>query len=294
MTKEKDQSSTLVSKVLLLGCGDIGGRLAPQLQANNCVVTGARRRQVDDCPAIRYQQVDAKDKEQLALLLQQGWDIIVITLTPSRYDDEGYRQGYVEPIQNLIASLQCEPPPGLIIFVSSTGVYGQNDGSEVDEYSQTVPQRFNGKRVLQAEKLLRDSNFNTVTVRFSGIYGPGRERLINLAREQKWTETDKAQCTNRIHVDDCAGILAHLIDQYKSGKALAPTYLGSDSEPVSSWNIKHWLAHEQSVINEINVSTYFGFMTNKKCSNQKILASGYEFQYPTYREGYRAVLAAKE
>jgi hypothetical protein len=35
-------------------------------------------------------------------------------------------------------------------------------------------------------------------------------------------------------------------------------------------------------------------MTNKKCSNQKLLASGYEFKYPTYREGYRAVLAAKE
>ena len=292
MTTEKNHSSSPESKVLLLGCGDIGSRLAPRLQTNNCVVTGARRRRVDDSPAIRYEQVDARNKEQLASLLQTGWDIIVITLTPTSYDDEGYRQGYVEPIQNLIASLKSEQQPSLIMFVSSTGVFGQNDGSLVDEHSETVPQRFNGKRVLQAEELLRDSNLNSVCVRFSGIYGPGRECLISLAREKKWTETDKTQCTNRIHVDDCAGILAHLIEHYKNGKVLAPIYLGSDSEPVSSWEIKQWLAQELGVIDNIDVNAYTGAMSNKRCSNQQLLKSGYEFIYPSYRDGYRAVLSA--
>lgn len=244
---------------------------------------------------ITYRQLDLSDAESTEKLLlaeTPPWDVIVVTLTPASFDDDGYRLGYVEPIRNIINAYENTHWQGLIVFVSSTGVYGQNDGSEVDEQSDTNPVRFSGKRLLEAEELLRSSDLNSVSVRFSGIYGPGRERLINMAAEKKWQHSDQEQWTNRIHVDDCAGVIAHLIEQSFAKEGPLPNIvLASDSEPVSSWNIKQWLAREQGAINAIEASTHCGPMRNKICNNQQLRDSGYEFKYPTYREGYKAVLA---
>lgn len=216
----------------------------------------------------------------------------MITLTPSEYSDEGYRRGYVEPVQ-VLANIYAENPlkaPKLVLFVSSSGVYAHDDGVWVDEGSSTESQRYNGKRLLEAEQLLAGSAIPSIAVRFSGIYGPGRNRLIKQAREKVWSETDQSKWTNRIHVDDCAGVLAHLIERYQQGKNLDSIYLASDSEPVSSWDVKQWLAQQQDAIEEQELSHYSGVMSNKRCSNQRLLDSGYEFIYPSYREGYRQVL----
>lgn len=252
---------------------------------------------MESSDAISYRQLDLSDAQstqKLLLTKTRPWDVIVVTLTPSSYDDDGYRMGYVEPIRNIINAYENSHWQGLIVFVSSTGVYGQNDGSEVDEQSNTDPVRFSGKRILEAEELLRSSDLNSVSVRFSGIYGPSRERLINKAAEKDWQHSDQAQWTNRIHIDDCAGVIAHLIERHLCNKAVPQMVLASDLEPVSSWNIKQWLAREQGVISSEDVSTYCGQMTNKTCNSQQLRASGYEFKYPTYREGYKAVLAGKK
>lgn len=252
---------------------------------------------MESSESLEYRQIDVSDAasvERLLLSDTRPWDVIVITLTPASYDDEGYRLGYVQPIQNILASYADTPWQGLVVFVSSTGVYGQNDGSEVTEQSETAPSRFSGKRLLEAEALLRASELNSVSVRFSGIYGPGRERLLNMAADRKWQTSDQQQWTNRIHVDDCAGVIAHLIEHYLHRKGLPNIVLASDCEPVSSWHIKQWLAREQGVINTVDVSTHCGHMVNKVCNNQQLRDSGYEFKYPTYREGYKAVLAERK
>lgn len=244
--------------------------------------------------SINYRQVDLGDAaatQKLLLAGPQPWQIITVTLTPASFDDEGYRLGYVEPMRNIIGALDSAQWQGLLVFVSSTGVYGQDDGREVNEQSQTRPTRFSGKRLLEAETLLRASPINSVCVRFSGIYGPGRERLIKMAAEKKWQASDQSQWTNRIHVDDCAGVIAHLIEQYLEEGPLSSIVLASDSESVNSWHIKQWLAREQGVISSIEASTYCGPMRNKICGNQQLRDSGYEFKYPTYREGYKAVLS---
>lgn len=294
MTTKKHISNTPLKRLLLLGCGDIGQRLAPLVGRLDFRATGVRRRKMEAGGTISYRQIDLLEPESTQKLLlaeARPWDVIVVTLTPMSFDDEGYRLGYVEPVCNIITAYKGSGWQGLVVFVSSTGVYGQNDGSEVDEQSDTQPLRFSGRRVLEAEALLRSSDLNCISVRFSGIYGPGRERLINKAAEKKWQYSDQEQWTNRIHIDDCAGVIAHLIEQYLEEGPLPNIVLASDSESVSSWNIKQWLAREQGVINSIEASTYCGPMRNKICNNQLLRDSGYEFKYPTYREGYRAVLA---
>lgn len=297
MTTQKIQSNTSPKRLLLLGCGDIGERLAPLLTPLNYTATGVRRRKMPENSVISYRQIDLGERNAVRRLLREQrlpWDVIVVTLTPVSFDDEGYRLGYVEPIRNIVSAYENSDWQGLIVFVSSTGVYGQNDGSEVDEQSDTQPVRFSGKRLLEAEELLRGSDLDSVSVRFSGIYGPRRERLLNKAAEKKWQPSDQSQWTNRIHVDDCAGVISHLIKKYRGGKGLPSIVLASDSEPVNSWHIKQWLAREQGVISSVEASTYYGSMHNKICKNEQLRDSGYEFKYPTYREGYKAVLDEKK
>jgi len=302
MAFKTSQTVAMVHKVLLLGCGDIAQRLAKNLSAKNlphCVpqrrydIVGVRRTPQKNMQNICYKSLNARDTAQMQSLLSAHFDVIIMTMTPSENSDEGYRQGYVEPIQTLLTALAAQTvtiqkkTPTLIVFVSSTAVYGQDDGSWVNEHSITEPKRYNGKRLLEAEALLQSSAIDSVCVRFSGIYGPGRNHLIKQVRAQQWRDTDKTQWSNRIHVDDCAGVLAHLIERHQAGKTLEPIYLASDSEPVSRWHIKQWLAAYLGIIEYEEVSDYNGAMQHKRCSNKLLLESGYVFKYPGYRWGYR-------
>ena len=287
------QTSAPPHKVLLLGCGDIAQRLAQNLSLppqRGYEIVGVRRSPQKNTQDIRYESLNARNSRQMKSLLSAHFDVIVMTLTPSKNSDEGYRQGYVEPTQALLAALAAQTvtiqkkTPTLILFASSTAVYGQNDGCWVNEYSITEPKRYNGKRLLEAEALLQSSAICSVCVRFSGIYGPGRNHLVNQVRAKQWHDTDKTQWSNRIHADDCAGVLAHLIERHQAGKTLEPTYLASDSEPVSRWDLKQWLAARLGVIGHQEVSDYNGPMMHKRCDNRRLLKSGYVFKFPTYRQ----------
>ena len=116
----------------------------------------------------------------------------------------------VTALLNTLASLNTQPR--LIVFVSSTSVYGQKDASWVNEDSPAEPVSYSGKRLLEAEQLLLDSPHTICNVRFSGIYGPGRQRLIRQVIEGHGTAKEPLLYSNRIHADDCAGVLAHLIE----------------------------------------------------------------------------------
>src|SRR5690606_24982960 len=102
-------------------------------------------------------------------------------------------------------------PVRRVLFASSTAVYGQDDGSWVDETSPTEPRRFTGRCLLEAEALLAGSGLGFSNVRFAGIYGPGRGRLLSQVLDGSAVFGSEPHITNRIHRDDCAGFLQHLI-----------------------------------------------------------------------------------
>lgn len=276
-------------KCLLIGFGDIGGRLARLLPPAHYQVTAISRR-AKACPGyIELSQCDATNEAQVASFLKECVDVVVITLTPDAYNDEAYHRTYVRSMEVLVRVLRAaERPPRRVLFVSSTSVYGQRDGSWVDEASPTEPAGYAGRRLLEAESLLLDSGLPGCVVRFSGIYGPGRERLIGQVRAGEGCAREPVVYTNRIHADDCAGVLAHLI-QYQG--ALAPVYLATDCMPAPLWEVKRWLAAEMGLpeghLREEPVNTRRG---SKRCANRMLLETGYRFLYPTFREGYSAVL----
>jgi nucleoside-diphosphate-sugar epimerase len=206
--------------------------------------------------------------------------------------DEGYRQAYVETSQILLKSLEkksCQPR--LIIFVSSTGVYGQQNTEWVDEHSTTAPSSYSGKRLLEAEKLFVKSKMPCCIVRFSGIYGPGRQRLIEQVKEGHGAAKEPVLYSNRIHAVDCAGVLMHLIEKQRIEK-IELLYLATDCEPVPLHDVKQWLAEQLELPDNYLQPKPLGrtLRSSKRCRNKHLLDSGYQFIFPTYREGYHSEL----
>ena len=279
-------------KVLLLGFGDIANRLAGQLHGDGYELTAVRRSDVQS-PLATTLVADCTDVSQLLPVVSLGFDVIVITLTPDSYSDAGYEKAYVHSMRALLQALQeSETSPRLILFVSSTSVYAQDGGVWIDEESETKPSRYNGKRLLEAEALLHDSAWNSSIVRFSGIYGPGRERMISQLLRGSCVSAEPVIYSNRIHADDCAGVLKHLITVSKD-KLIEPVYLASDNNPVPIWDVQQWLRKELLDKGyDVPMMVYQSSnRASKRCQNARLLATGFEFQYPDFKQGYAAVLA---
>lgn len=271
-------------QVLIVGCGDIGRRLAQCLPQDAYEVTGLRRNPPEDLPYLRYQACDVTNAEELAEVLLQDFAVIIISMTPSERSDAGYERAYVQTCRNLVEGLNAQSlKPRLIIFVSSTAVYGQLDGSWVDENSLTRPEGFSGQRLLEAEAVIQNSGYTNTVLRFSGIYGPNRNRLIEQVKHKRASAS--THFTNRIHADDCARSLAHLIELDRKGENLQSMYLATDSAPAPMLDVVTWLA-EQMGVAEFLSETATNERGNKRCSNQRLLDSGFALRYPSYRDGY--------
>jgi len=276
-------------KVLLAGCGDIGQRTAIRLAEHQCF---GLRRQPDKLPStIKPIAGDMTNTDQLLRILDQQFDVVVVTLTPNSFTEQAYREAYLAGAKALAAAMdQVSLRPKLVLWVSSTSVYGNNQGQWVDESSPTLPESFSGRLLLEAEQIIRRLPCAHSIVRFSGIYGPGRERLLTQVRAGKGRPAEPQQWSNRIHADDCAGVLAHLISRFADGLSLDPVYVGTDCSPVTQHDLRNWMAAQLGVTleDEIVVQKFI-----RRCSNQRLLAAGYKFIYPSYKEGYLSLINAQ-
>lgn len=275
-------------KILFLGCGDIAQRTALRLvDQHQC--TGLRRNPKNLPAGITPVAADLTDPKQVQSVLSLNFDILVITLTPGEFTEQAYRDAYLAGAHSLaIAMAEIKKSPKQVIWVSSTSVYGNNHGAWVDESSPPAPSSFSGQILLQAEQIIQRLPCATTVVRFSGIYGPGRTRMLSQIRAGKGRPAQPEQWSNRIHSEDCAGVLAHLIDLLDKGQTLQPIYLASDSEPVTQHQLRNWLATQIGV--EL-VEEVVELGAVRRCSNRQLLDSGYRFKYPTYREGYLSLTA---
>lgn len=269
-------------KLLILGCGDIGQRLAQQLAPQGYTCIGVRRTPMDDLPYLQYQALDVTQPRQLEPLLADA-QVVVVSTTPSERSDAGYAQAYGETCRQLLASIaHLAHPPRLLVFISSTSVYGQQDNSWVDEHSPCEPTGFSGQRLLEAEALIRHSGLRHCIVRPSGIYGPGRERLITQVRQGQ--ASNSMHFTNRIHSDDLARALAHLITLSEQ-REIDELYLVSDSTPAPMAEVASWIG-QQLAVAEVFAKNTAHTRGNKRINNQRLLNTGFKLRYADYREGY--------
>lgn len=225
-------------------------------------------------------------------------DALVYAAAPGRGDgsrEQRYRATYVDGLRHVVEALaQRARPPRRILFTSSTSVYAQNDGEVVDEDSPAEPVRPNGVILREAEDWLADCGLPATSLRLGGIYGPGRTRLLESVRAGTAVCPRETHYTNRIHRDDAAGALRHLLER----DSLASCYVGVDCRPVDEAEVLRWLAEQMDVApprtQAPGQEAPARRAGSKRCSNARLLATGYRFRFPSYREGYAAVLEASE
>jgi nucleoside-diphosphate-sugar epimerase len=276
---------------LILGCGDIGIALGRQLLDAGHRVIGARRHPQSLVEhGIEPLAIDLAEPSSLERLPEA--DIVVYVVSADRFDEQAYRAAYRDGLSAVLAEFaQREHKPRRVFFVSSTGVYAQQAGELVDETSETRPTGFSGQLMREAEQALIDHDLPGTVVRFSGIYGPGRDGLLRQVREGRLAAATPPMYSNRIHRDDCAGVLAHLIERALADEPLDSVYLASDCEPVALHEVMVWLAKRLGVESQDTIQSPLRRRSSKRCDNTRLLDTGYRFRYPTFREGYAQVLA---
>jgi nucleoside-diphosphate-sugar epimerase len=280
-----------MARVLIAGCGYTGIALGTQLASEGHVVWGLRRRPELLPTTIHPLKADLCDPSSL-VLIPPTLDFVFYTAAADRTDDTSYQAAYVIGIRNLLDHLfETHQPVQRFFFTSSTAVYAQTGGEWVDETSETFPREFSGQRLLEGEGLLLRGPFAATVVRMAGIYGPGRARLVDQVRRgESVCQTVEPRYTNRIHRDDGAAVLRHLM-RLSSPEAI---YVGTDNEPADQAAVLRWLAKRLGAPpprSETRAPTATEAKSNKRCRNSRLLQSGYSFRYSTFREGYEEILA---
>ena len=277
-----------MARILIAGCGDIGVATGRLLADDGHDVVGLRRHPPANDNKIRYIKADLSNSADLEKL-DSGFDLVIYILTPDDRSEQAYRNVFEIGVAKLLNFFSVNNPDTRFIFVSSTSVYGQMHGEWVDEESVTEPDRITGKIILQAEKAFLDYCSNNCIIRFSGIYGRDRSRLLDLVARGGEVQYQPAYYTNRIHRDDCVAVLRFLSNKMIAGAALEPVYLASDDDPAAKWDVFNDLADKLGVERPEKAILPQGSDQNKRCSNRRLKQLGYSFIYKSFRDGYNFI-----
>ena len=282
-------------RVLIVGCGYVGTEVGRLLAADGHQVVGLRRTPAEEPPAapagVHLLTGDITQPAELASL-PGPFDWLINTVSSSRGGLAEYRQAYLGGTWNLITWL-AGMKPRKYIYTSSTSVYGQTDGSFVDETSPATPDSPTGQVLIETERMLLEQargGFPAVILRVAGIYGPGRGYLFQqYLRGQARITGAGNRFLNMIHRDDVAGAIVRGLDQGRPGQI----YNVSDNEPVSELAFFQWLAEQLGrplppKADPAYRSARKRGLTNKRVSNEKLRQQlGYSLKYPSFREGYQ-------
>ncbi len=264
-------------RVAIAGFGDLGQRLARQLVVKGHSVLGLRRSAQPAQAGIETRVCDVARLEPSALAFWRA-DALVVALSPDTRSEAGYRQTYLDPLPRLAAAFGASLRRSLL--VSSTAVYADADADWVDEDTPCRPSRWNGELLLQAERLAADCLPGQISARASGLYGPGRERLLRRAGEG---EAGDGHWTNRIHVDDAAAALAHLLALPQP----ADCYCLVDDCPAQEHEVLEGIRRLQGCPPEHLPQLA---PSGRRISNARLRQSGWQPRFASWREGYRSLL----
>lgn len=275
----------MTERILLAGCGDLGLRAAQRLLAQGKEVFALRRSPpADDADGIRWLRGDLTRPDTLRAL-PADISRVVYSPTPGARDEAAYRAVFVEGLQHLMAAL-VDAPLRRVLFVSSSAVYGEHGDAWVDEATPTDPPGFNGRVLLEAERWLAAQPVPSVTLRLAGIYGPGRLQLVERIRAgQARVRRDPPHWSNRIHADDAAAAMTHLLSLH----APEPVYVGVDDTPLPMHVLYEHLAGLVGAPRPEEGAAPAG-VGSKRLRNARLRGSGFVFRWGDAREGYAALL----
>ena len=278
---------------LIAGCGYLGHRVARRwLAAGNRVSAITRSRQ--RATKLRGEDIspivaDIARRDSLGNLPPA--DVVLFAVGFDRQAGNSIEEVYVGGLANLLDALP--KPPRRLIYISSTGVYGQTDGSWVDELSPCQPNRAGGRACLAAEQLLQASEVakQTVILRSAGLYGPGRIPRAADFESQSPISANPDVWLNLIHIDD----IADLVVQVAADTPPSNLYVVSDGNPVKRREFYKYLAELKGLPSPTfappeEPSGRRAGGDNKRVNSQRLVSELQpQLQYPSFREGLAAI-----
>jgi nucleoside-diphosphate-sugar epimerase len=292
-------------QVAILGCGYVGLELGRQLAERGHRPVGVRRSEdglaaIEDA-GLEAVQADVTDPESLDAIPDA--DAIVFAASAGGRDAAAAREVYVAGLRTAIEHFGArDDPPDRLVYTGSTGIYGDHGGDWVDEETPIEPASEKAEVLAEAERIALEvapeQGIDGTVARFGGLYGPRRTRI-----ERYLAGPVTEGYLNMVHRDDAAGAVRFLLEE---DLARGEVVLVVDDEPVSKWALADWLADQcgeespakQSLADrleadDLSASARQRLRANKRCSNEKLRTLGYEFAYPTFREGYREAVEAR-
>ncbi len=232
--------------------------------------------------------------------LTPGADLVLNCVSSGGGGLDGYRRSYVEGMRSLLAWAQRDPA-GTLVYTSSTSVYPQGGGVVVDEEAPTEGAGETGRILLEAEELLRRGSGacgRWFILRLAGIYGPGRHHLLDQVRTGAAEIAGSgAQHLNLAHRDDiCAAVFA----AFSAPVSLSGGIFNvADDAPAPKTEVVRWLAEQlgrpapRFTGGAASARRGFASPPDRLISNAKLKAKlGWQPRYPSFREGYAAILSA--
>ncbi len=284
--------------VLVAGCGWLGRAVAASLRARGDRVTGILRRGANRSEleqlGLEVHLLDLADPRS-AQAIPMDLDAVVACQAPAQGSVHAYRQTYVDATANLIAACLSRAVRSFV-YTSSTGVFGQRDGGDVDETSAPAPDGEHASILAEAERVVlgaaeRD-RLPARIVRISGLYGPGRVAIIERVRsgalglgpgDHVWM--------NFCHLDDAVQTIVAALDRGRPGAA----YHATDSEPARRRDVVRWIASQLGI--EPPAEAASARDGGRRGANRRILGErtreelGLRLLYPSFRDGLAPFLA---
>lgn len=278
-------------RIFVAGAGFTGTRIVNRLHADGHAVICLNRSGNAEVPeGVRRVAGDVLRPETLGSLDgPPPVDLMISTLSGTGLGDPAdYRALYVDGPRRIAERLRWTGP-SRVWMLGSTGVYGEAGGALVDEDTPAEPLHRNGEVQLEAEQALRNGCDASCVLRLSGLYGPGRVRMVRQAlRRRPYFKPDG--WANQIHGDDVAGVVAFLASRTEPPP---PLLLVSDDRPARRREIFDWIraetGHPEGCIDEDHPRAARN-RGDKRVDNRRLRSLGAPLRYPGYREGYRELL----
>lgn len=276
-----------IDRLLVLGGGYTGRRVAQALEAASVPVLLTHRQPDPSGNDPGWLHFDPDQGALPAPADLAGVSHVLVTIPP----DAGGRDPVLESLEAPLRRLD----PAWVGYLSTTGVYGDTGGAWVDETSPTQPLLERSKARLACEQAWRRSGLPVQLLRLPGIYGPGRNPMLNLRNGTARLIHKPGQVFSRVHVDDIVGAVLHSIAL--PPQARPDTLILADTRPCPSSEILGLAAHLlgcrlPAMQRYADVAPSLGPMAlsfwseNRRVSSRRLREDlGYRLLYPTYREG---------
>ena len=263
--------------ILFIGYGKTSWRVAKQLfEQGHQITTISQSAKMDE-----YATHLVQDVHQLNLAHISPIDWVYVLLSPNESTPEAYQRVYVDSVQPISNALKQHPVQKVVV-VSSTRVYGENHGERIDDESEMKPNDEQGRLLLKMEQLWQQAYPSAnIIIRPTGIYGTSVARMLKLAEKTK--TYPNRHWSNRIHIDDLASFLAHLLHVEHAEKS----YIVSNNQPSLLHETIQWFQRQLNLPELV--------LQSDECSGKRIYATrmaemGFQLQHKDCFEDYLEML----